>query len=128
MIEQLEKFPGNTIAFEVIDSFTETDEKVAQKLFQEKLDQGFDYLNILIKLDEMKISKSSTKAFMEDIIWTFRNYQQMGNIAIVAHSNILKALVPIDNFFFDRLRKGFEERYFDVSQMEEAIEFVKKGK
>ena len=128
MIEQLQKFPGNTIAFEVINSFTETDEKVAQKLLQEKLAQGFDYLNILIKLDEMKISKSSTKAFMEDIIWTFRNYQQMGNIAIVAHSNILKALVPIDNFFFERLRKGFQERYFDVSHMEEAIEFVKEGK
>ena len=124
MIEQLDKFSGNTLAFEVIDGFTETDEKYAQKLFKEKIEEGFDYVNILIKLDELKLNHSSTKAFLEDTIWTLRNYKKMGNIAIVAHSKILKALVPIDNFFFERLRKGFEERYFDISQMEKAIEFV----
>lgn len=125
MIEQIEKYPENTLALEVIDGFTETDEKLAQKLFQEKLDEGFDYVNVLIKLDELKLSKSNTKAFMEDVLWTWRNYKQMGNIAIVAHSKILKALVPVDNFFFERLRKGFEERYFDVSQMDKAIAFTR---
>ncbi|AWM14567.1 STAS/SEC14 domain-containing protein [Flavobacterium sp. NRK F10] len=125
MIEQLETFKGNTLAFEVIDGFTETDEKLAQKFFQEKLDMGFSFVNVLIKLDEMKISKTSSKAFMEDIIWTLRNYKQMGHLAIVAHSNILKALVPIDNLFFERASKERYERYFDVSQMEEAMKFVK---
>ena len=127
MIEQIDKYSGNVLAFEVIDGFTETDEKLAQKLFEEKLKEGFDYINILIKLDELKLSKSSTKAFMEDVVWSLRNYKQMGNIAIVAHSNILKALVPVDNFFFKRLRKGFEERYFDISQIDKAIEFVNKN-
>jgi len=127
MIEQLETFKGNTLAFEVIDGFTETDEKLAQKFFNEKLDMGFASVNVLVKLDEMKISKTSSKAFMEDIIWTLRNYKQMGHIAIVAHSNILKALVPIDNLFFERASKGRYERYFDVSQMNEAMEFVKSA-
>lgn len=124
MIEQIKTFKGNALAIEVIDGFTETDEKLAQKLFKEKIDEGFEYVNVLVKLDEMKISHTSTKAFMEDMIWVLRNYKQMGNLAIVAHSKILKALVPIDNFFFERLRKGFEERYFDISHMDKAIGFI----
>ena len=75
----------------------------------------------------MKLNNTSAKAFMEDIIWTLRHYKQMGNLAIVAHSKILKALVPIDGFFFERLRKGFEERYFDVSQLDKALNFVKEN-
>jgi len=124
MIEQIKTFKGNTLAFEVIDGFTETDEKLAQKFFKQKIDEGHKHVNVLIKLDEIKISHSSTKAFMEDMIWILRNYKQMGNLAIVAHSKILKALVPVDNFFFERLQKGYEERYFDISQMDKAIDFV----
>ncbi|GAA4280346.1 SpoIIAA family protein [Gaetbulibacter aestuarii] len=126
MIEQIDTYEGNILAVEIIDGFTETDEKICQKFFNEKLAEGFDYVNVLIKLDELKLSHSSTKAFMEDIIWTLRHYKQMGNLAIVAHSKILKALVPIDGFFFERLRKGFEERYFDASQMDKALDFLKK--
>jgi len=124
MIEKLKTFKGNSLAFEIIDGFTETDEKLAQKFFKEKIDEGYDHVNVLIKLDEMKISHSNTKAFMEDTIWVLRNYEQIGNIAIVAHSKILKALVPIDNFFFERLQKGYQERYFDISQLDEAFKFV----
>lgn len=124
MIEQIKTFKGNALAIEVIDGFTETDEKLAQKFFKDKIDEGNDHVNVLIKLDEMKISHSSTKVFMEDMIWVLRNYKHMGNLAIVAHSKILKALVPMDNFFFERLQKGYEERYFDISQLDNAIEFI----
>ncbi|TRZ46160.1 STAS/SEC14 domain-containing protein [Robertkochia solimangrovi] len=124
MIGQLQTFKGNTLAIEVIDGFTENDEKLAQKFFHAKLEEGFDQVNVLVKLDELKISHSSTKAFMEDILWSLRNYKKMGHLAIVAHSNIIKALVPIDNLFFARASEGRYERYFDVSQMKEAMEFV----
>lgn len=124
MIEQIKTFDNNILALEVIDGFTENDEKICQKFFEEKIAQGFDKINLLIKLDEMKIGKSSTKAFMEDVVWTLRNYKKMGHLAIVAHSNILKALLPIDNLFFSRASKGRYERYFDVSQMDEAWAFV----
>ena len=124
MIEQIQKFNTNTLAFEINGGFDEADEKLAQKLFQEKLKEGFDHVNVIIKLDEMKLSQTSTKAFMEDIIWAIRNFKHIGNIAIVAHSKILKALVPIDNFFFERLQNRYEERYFDASQLDKAIAFV----
>lgn len=124
MIEQIKTYETNVLAIEVIDGFTETDEKLVQKFFMEKLEKGFDKVNVLVKLDEMKISKSSTKAFFEDTVWALRNYKKIGHLAIVAHSNILKALVPIDNLFFSRLSKGSQERYFDISQLEEAFAFI----
>ena len=128
MIEQPKKFENNILAFEVIDSFTETDEKLAQKLFNEKREKGFETINILVKLDEYKISHTSTKAFFEDIIFALRQFKHIGHIAIVAHSKILKVMVPIDNLFFERASKGREERYFDASQMDQAWDFVNPGK
>lgn len=128
MLEQLETFENNVLAIEVIGSFTETDEKICQKFFKEKLDQGFESVNVLVKLDEMKVDQKSIKAFMEDFIWVMRNYKRMGHFAVVAHSKVLKALVPIDNLFFQRASKGRQERYFDVSQMDEAFEFVNPEK
>lgn len=124
MIEQLITSKKNILAIEVIDGFTETDEKLCQKNFQQKLDEGFEQVNVLVKFDEMKISNSSIKAFFEDMIWVLRNYKHLGHLAIVAHSNIVKVLVPIDNLFFQRASKGRHERYFDISQMEEAFDFV----
>ena len=124
MLEQIKTFDSNTVAFEIIDSFTETDEKLAQKLFKEKLDSGFQTVNILVKIDQYKISQTEAKAFFEDIIFVIRKFKNIGNLAIVGHSKILKAFVPVDNFFFERIKKGKKELYFDVSQLEEAIEFV----
>lgn len=124
MLEQLKTFETNTLAFEVIESFTETDEKLAQKFFKEKLEKGFETVNILIKVDEYKVSKTDTKAFFEDIIFALRNYKKLGHLAIVAHSKVIKVLVPIDNLFFERASKGRKEQYFDVSNLEEAYDFV----
>lgn len=124
MIEQIKTFDNNVLAIEVIDGFNENDEKLCQKFFEEKIEKGFDQVNVLVKLDELKLSHSSAKAFMEDTIWTLRNYKKMGHLAIVAHSKVLKALVPIDNLFFHRASKGRLERYFDASQMDDAMAFV----
>lgn len=124
MLEQIETFENNVLAIEVIDSFTENDEKICQKFFNEKLEKGYKQVNVLVKLDEMKISHIQTKAFMEDIIWALRNYKSIGHMAIVAHSKILKAFVPIDNLFFQRAKEGRLERYFDISQMNDAMAFV----
>jgi len=126
MIEQIKTYDNNVMAVEVIDGFTEIDDQFCQKLFEEKRGQGFEQINLLIKLDEMKISKTSIKAFFEDSIWALRNYTHLGHLALVAHSKVLKALVPIDNLFFERASKGRQERYFDISQLDEAFSFVEE--
>jgi len=79
MIEQLKTFDNNVLAIEVIDGFTEEDEKLCRKFFELKRKKGFKQINILVKLDEIKISNSSTKAFFEDIIWLLRNYKEPGD-------------------------------------------------
>lgn len=127
MIEQIQTFKTNTIAIEVIDSFTETDVQLMHKFFEGKRAEGFDHVNVLIKLDEVKINQINTKAFFEHILWVLRNLNHVGNLAIVAHSNILKSLIPLDNVFFKRLKQGFEERYFDVSQLDKALNFVESN-
>jgi hypothetical protein len=124
MIEQIKIFEGNTIAIEAIESFTETDAQLMHKFFEQKLNKGFKQVNVLVKLDEIKINQINTKAFFEHMVWVIRNLENVGNLAIVAHSNILKAMIPLDNVFFERLKKGFEERYFDVSQLEQALHFI----
>ncbi len=124
MIGKIKTFEDNRLAIEVIDGFTEEDENLCQKYFNQKIELGYDKINILVKLDEMKISNSSVKAFMEDVIWALRNYKKLGHLAIVAHSNTLKALVPIDNLFFERASKGRLERYFDVTQIDDAFKFI----
>lgn len=126
MLEQLKTYETNVLAFEVIDGFSEDDLKLAHQLFEEKLQQ-FEKVNILIKCDELKMSKTSVKASFEDTLYALRHYKQMGHLAIVAHSKILKALVPIDNVFFERASKGRHERYFDISQIDEAFAFVEDG-
>jgi len=88
------------------------------------MEQGFEAINLLVKVDEMKISNSSAKAFFEDTLLALRNYKKLRHLAIVAHSNILKALVPIDNLFFARASQGRQERYFDISRMDKAWEFA----
>ena len=100
MLEKLKIYKGNTLAIEVIDGFTKTDEAFCKNFFNAKLDEGFDQVNVLVKFDELKISHSRTKAFFEDTIYILRDFEKIGHLAIVGHSNILKALVPIDNFFF----------------------------
>lgn len=127
MIEQIKTFDGNAIAVEAIDSFTETDAKLIHKFFEQKRNHGIDHINVLIKLDEVKINQINTKAFFEHMIWVLRNLKNVGNLAIVAHSNILKSLIPLDNIFFERLKKGYEERYFDVSQLDKAIDFIESN-
>ena len=41
MIKQIKSFENNVLAIEVIDGFTETDEKLCQKFFEEKLALGY---------------------------------------------------------------------------------------
>ena len=127
MLEQLKTYKTNVLALEAIDAFTETDEQYARKLFNQKLEEGHNQVNILVKFDEAKISKTHIKTFFEDSLFTLRNYKHLGHLALVAHSKVMKALTPIDNVFFERASKGRHERYFDVSQIAEAYAFVEEN-
>ena len=124
MIEQIKKIDGNAIAFEVIDSFTVTDVELAKKLIEQKISQGHSVIHLLIKIDQLKITHIGLKAALKDLLYVLKHIKQFGNLAIVANSNTLKTLVKMDNLFYNKINKGFEERYFDVSEIEEAYTFI----
>lgn len=126
MIEQLKTFDTNTLAFEVIDGFNETDEQIARKLFNAKLAEGYGQVNVLIKFDEYKVVKTEFKAFFEDLAFVIKKFDKLGRLAYVGHSKLMEVLVPVDNMFFKNKTKGREERYFDVSELNKAYQFVNK--
>ncbi|MDC9723235.1 MAG: hypothetical protein PSN34_10780 [Urechidicola sp.] len=80
MVEQLKTFDNNVLAFTIIDGLSNVDEQYIQKLFNNKIDVGYEQINILVKLDEYKFSKNK--------------------------------------------EKGRHERYFYISEMDEAMAFV----
>lgn len=124
MITEIQKFKNNALALEIHDSFSIQDEELIKNLFEEKLNLGYKHVNILICMQELKISNVNQKAFWEESLWVIRNYTKIGNLAVVSHNKMVKALVPIDGFFFERLNKGFHERYFDISNLDEALMFI----
>ena len=124
MIKQLKIYDSPLLAIEISDSFKEADYKLVQIWADAKREKGFETANLLIKLDGLKTSESSIKAIFEQLIKLLKNFRQFGRVAIVAQSNSLKKMVQIDNFFMQKLSKGSEERYFDISELEEAFAFV----
>ena len=122
MLEQLKIYKTNILAIEAIDVFTETDEHYLRKLFQEKLDEGYDAINLLIKLDDGKIPKTSLKVFFEHLHFVSKNVKHVNHLAIVAHSNTVKHLVP----FVQKVTHTGDKRYFDLEQIDEAFTFIEK--
>ncbi len=124
MIEQLKVYDGPVLALEIIEGFDENDFELIQKWADLKRENGFLRINLLLKLDELKLSESNIKALLKQMAKLMKNFKQIGNIAIVAHSDIVKGLVPIDNFFFQIFSKDSEERYFDIADIEDAFAFI----
>ena len=124
MIEQLKVYDTSVMALEIVEGFTEVDYELVEKWANAKREQGFTKMNLLLKLDKLTISDTSLKAFLDQTLKLMKNFKQIGRIAVVAQSKILKKVVPIENFFLQTFNKGSEERYFDVEEIEKAFAFV----
>ena len=62
MINILEETKNHVIAIEIIGGYNNDDEKSLEILFEKKLDLGYDKVNILVKLDQLDLLKTSWKA------------------------------------------------------------------
>jgi len=124
MIKLLKTKKKYALALKVVDGFTLDDENYCELLFEEKLNKGNKQVNLLIQVDELRVTKSSMQAFVKDLFWILRKYKRIGHLAIVAHSKVIKAWIEADNLLFRNIKKGRHEIYFDVSQMKEAMAFV----
>lgn len=124
MINIIENTSNNVIGVEFIDGYSKEDEKHLERLFEEKLASGITQINILAKIDNLTISKSSWKAMWDDSIYGLKHIKNCGKIAIIGNSNFESLLIKIDNAFFINKKKNREEKYFHIDEMEKALEWV----
>ena len=125
MINQIQKFSKNAIAIELFESFTAEDARQIEQLFEEKLSQGYEHINILIQVKDLSILKHmDLKGFFQDELWGIKHFNKIGRCAVVSHSRIMESVVKIESKVLHFLNSALEERYFDVAQINEALSFI----
>ncbi|MDI3320682.1 STAS/SEC14 domain-containing protein [Pinibacter soli] len=128
MLKEIKPFKGNSLAFELTDTFTEEDSGLIKQLFEEKLNNGAAHVNLLIKFENLSVMwHMNLKAFLEGEIWGFRHFNKIGRCAVVAHSDVIKSVVKVENKILHLVNTAFEEKYFDTAQLNEALQFIAPG-
>ena len=121
MIKILDGASESTIAVEIHDGYEVSDEKLIEKMFDGKIASGITRINFLAKVDKLNISTSSWKAMWDDGIFAIKHMKNCGHIAIVGHSKLEEILVKADNAFFSNKKADRMEKYFDVSDLNNAM-------
>ncbi len=125
MINQIKEFKDNAIALEILGAFTEADALLIEKLFEEKLNQGHKHVNILIKVKDMSAIKDmKLKGFFEGELWGIQHFGKIGRCAVVSHSGFMESVVNIENKVLHLFNPALEEKYFDETELEEALKFI----
>ncbi len=124
MLKIIEGAAENTIAVEIVGGYETTDEKLLETMFEEKLAQGYNQLNMLVKIDGFKLSKSNWKAMWDDSIYAMKHIRNCGRVAIVGDSKIDEFMVNLDNIFFANEKTGRAEKYFHTLELPQAMEWV----
>jgi hypothetical protein len=128
MIQQIKTFPGNALALELTDTFTEADASLIKQLFEEKLIAGHKHVNLLMKVKDLSVMKHmNLKAFFDGEIWGFKHFGKIGRCAVVAHSDVIKSVVKVESKVLHLFNAAFEEKYFDTAELEEALGFISVG-
>jgi len=112
MLKVLEGTSEKAISLEIVDGYETTDEKSIEKLFEKKLATGVTKVNILMKIDKLKLTKSSWKAMWSDGVYAMKHIKNCGRIAIVGDSKFEEFLIKTDNAVFGSEKAGRIEKYF----------------
>ena len=126
MITSIKGSTEKVIALEIIGGYQTIDEKSIERLFEEKLAIGLKQVNLLVKIDQLSLTKSSWKAMWDDGMYALKHIKNCGRIAIVGDSKVEDFLIKIDNAFFGNKKAGREEKYFQLTDMNKAMEWVNR--
>ena len=125
MINQIKKFKKNALALELLETFTEADALLIEQLFEEKLNEGYKHVNILIKVKDMSVLKDmDLKGFLQGELWGIKHFSKIGRCAVVSHSGFMESIVKIENKVLHLFNSALEEKYFDQTQLDEALKFI----
>lgn len=125
MINQIKKFEKNALALEILETFTKADALLIEQLFEEKLNEGYKHVNILIKVKDMSVLKDmDLKGFLQGELWGIKHFEKIGRCAVVSHSGFMESVVNIENKVLHLFNAALEEKYFDQTQLDEALTFI----
>lgn len=124
MFQVLEQSKGNVLGIEISQEYTKEDVATFKKEFESMLAAGHDRINLLIKMDNLDLEKIKLSAFLEDSFYGLKYLHQLRHIAVVGDSKLKKAFVELDNKLLGKEEEERIEKYFDISDLNKAWEFV----
>ena len=86
MFKILEGSEGDVLGVEVIGGYVKKDIEELKKICDDKLSEGHDRLNFLIKIDQLVFGKSELGAFYADARYALSHLKNLRHIAVVGHS------------------------------------------
>ena len=116
---------GKVVGVEISGEYTKEDVEELEKIFEGKVAEGYDRLNLLFKIDNLNIGKIHVNAFIEDSKYVLKHMDQMRHLAIVGDSKLEKVLIELDNKLFGKKKEELIEKYFNVADIDKAWEFVR---
>jgi len=121
---QVLKSEGNVLGVEVSQEYTKEDVEEFKKAFESKLVEGHTRINVLVKMDNLALTKIKLRAFLEDSFYSLKYLDKLRHIAVVGDSKLKKAIIELDNKLLGNEKKELIEKYFDVSEIDKAWDFV----
>lgn len=114
MLKVLERSHGNAIGIEASGEITKEDiEEITPQL-----DELIEKYGKISWLFIIKTGRYRTvREFYEDVMWLLKNLKNFDRMAIVGETKAEELLIKIDGLVFG-------ERYFDVSEIEEAWKYI----
>lgn len=125
MFRVLDGSEGNVLGVEISQDYTKEDVAEFKKVFEGRIAEGHERVNILAKIDRLDLSKIKLNAFVADSLYGLKHLGQLRHVAIVGNSKLKKLLVEIDGKLFQKKEDELIEKYFDVSEIDKAWEFVR---
>lgn len=125
MINHIKKFRSNALALEIVENFTKEDALLIAQLFEEKLNLGYTHVNLLIQVKDMSIIKNmKLKDFFKGELWGMKHFEQLARCAVVSQSEFIESAVTVENKILRLFNSALEEKYFDHTQLDEALKFI----
>ena len=114
MIKILERSSGNVIGYQAIGKITEEDMQSIIKYTDDVIAKHGKISWLYIMAD---FKGGTLRAMYEDIVWLFKNLKHFDRMAVVGNKKWHELMIKADGLVFG-------EKYFDISQLEEAWKYV----
>ncbi len=125
MFSVLEASSGDVLGVEISGGYTREDVAAFKEAFEKVLAEGHERINLLAKIDKLKISESEFGAFIQDARYALHELKKMRHIAVVGHGGTQAFLIKMDNLLLGNPDEELIEKFFEVEDIDQAWEFVR---